>query len=246
MNEGSIFGLFSLTSLEVQFIAVIVGGLVVFLIFLAWRQLRSTTKATHSQLLLQLDARWDTKVVAGARRELRNIAVSAFDALSNHEANDLHKLIVGEIRRGEYSEAGQQLRRKISEQLDTYSTSTLEREHKRYITIMSLWSFFETLGGLVYRRYLPIEDAYHLYGSSIFVTYELCSVHIEKLQEVTPHCYQHYRTLSKKCSILERFDAWPAPLRKWLFVPFLTWLGVEIKLQRKPVFVNFHKTKFYK
>ena len=154
------------------------------LIFIAWSQLSALQKTSKAALLEQLDRRWSTPPMTGAR----------------HKANQL----IQEVETAHKEEPLEQ--RKLSEAADFTGRLTKLREDVNtaddYLSLMEICSFFETVGFVAKKKYVNLQDIYELYGGSILLAGTLFDAYLEsrrralREQGYTVEAKKHYEYFS--------------------------------------------------
>lgn len=163
------------------------------IILMAWYQLSHMVKTSKAALLEQLDRRWSTPPMTGAR----------------HKAHQL----IQEVETAHKEEPLEQ--RKLSEAVDFTGRLTKLREDLNtaddYLSLLEICSFFETVGFVAKKKYVNLQDIYELYGGSILLAHTLFDAYLESqrhalrergyMVEAKKH-YEYFSWLAKEVSNL--------------------------------------------
>jgi len=175
-------------SLEIlAWIALIVTAITaVYAMFYARHQIQAARDNTKAIFLADLDRRWEGAEMKEARskwRVLRNEIIVQVDKNHAH-LNPGEKL----------KKRGQTCASKLH--------GMLINDVEGYTHIISILGFYETIGYLIFREFLTVEDIVELYGDSIREYDTLCFDHIEKRRRdreadtgVPTDLYEHARNL---------------------------------------------------
>jgi hypothetical protein len=160
-----------LTSLHIH-LSLELSGIAIALIALTalvygGRQLTEMRKTTRAAVLLSLDERWENEPMLTCRANLEELIID----VKNEAARIWRGQPESEIRRRSADLYAERLAR------------VAEEDRPRYIQLLRICGFFETVGCVVQSGYIPKEDVLDLLYVSIPTAGQVFRPHIQKLLE---------------------------------------------------------------
>lgn len=152
--------------LPVDPIAVVAAGIAAIALFVAWHQLREMALQTRANILLAFDERWESELRLSARTEFTNLVDT----------------ITAEAKGKQPQLKDQVLDAELSVLLDEKLKEMRTANKDRYLKILLLCGFFETVGHATRVKYVRVDDVVPLLGVSIAEVGAAFELHIIRLQ----------------------------------------------------------------
>lgn len=164
------------------------AGVILVTAIFAYFQVEAIRRQSHASLLTELDKRWENDL-AVARTVTRH-----------------HRAQAESIIKEKYAQSPAEEKRRLyltisSQILDDLQTSDLDR----YGEFLKVWGFFETLGHLVRRQYLTLDEVDSVFGLVVLHAVDMASEHLQKraAEEQSkvgydPHYYENFFYLAEE------------------------------------------------
>jgi len=163
-------------------------------------QLRRNVMQSRAAFLLELETKWD-RIEASRKlaRKMRDI---------------VRKTVFKEFPDKKDAEQEKQLRNAYSKYL-----KCLKKDYpEEFANLTEYWGFYETVGLMVRRRYIPFEDVYLLYKGPLIGIDRACAVFINEWQNeahIAPGLYENMLYLAQAVAKRKRRDDFINGLRFW-------------------------------
>ncbi len=163
--------------------------LLIFVLFgsaaVAIIQLRKSVKQSRATFLLELETKWDR--IEEGRKEFRKMRdVVHVQVIGNHA--DKKNVEQEKELRGSYA---------------SYLTELQDKEPALFALITEYWGFYEMLGLMIRKQYIPFDDAYLLYKGPLIDVDQACSQFIrdwEMKAHVHSGLYENMLRISKRAT----------------------------------------------
>jgi hypothetical protein len=131
------------------------------------RQLTEMRKTTRAAVLLSLDERWENEPMLTCRANLEELIIEV--------KNEAAKIWLGQPE--------SEIQRRSADLYAERLARVAEENRPRYIQLLRICGFFETVGCVVQAGYIPKEDVLDLLYVSILTAGQVFRPHIRKLLE---------------------------------------------------------------
>ncbi|MCJ7790921.1 MAG: hypothetical protein MUP49_00650 [Dehalococcoidia bacterium] len=138
--------------------ALMAGGLV----YVAWKQLSSIHGSSKAEVLRQIEARFSSPPMMGAREQAR--------------------LIFFELEKRHVSKKETEREQNTITDFTNRLAELKDANDKKYFMLIDICSFYEMVGYLTYKNYVEFDDIYELFGGAILTSGKLFETHIKDLQ----------------------------------------------------------------
>lgn len=155
--------------LQIDIINIVLALIAVVALLAAYYQLRNQKLATRASILLGLDERFASQSMQEAITE-ENALIDRINAQAQHEFSGLGKK--------EWKQKRSELYPKELERMRN------ETPPDKYIRLMRICGFFETVGYVARSKYVPLNDILNLFSPAIEDAGQIFRSHVHKLRDI--------------------------------------------------------------